>query len=220
MVCGTPNRKYKFRARHISRPLRFKNLPVWRRASQFDAITSCVRSRMEPIRSQSLQAVSAEIVSIDGMGISLSSATVVLTKSTVGGNPPKKYNDREAHVPFSHLSVRGEAENSMPVIVSFIAGAVGAWRIDRVMSVKGESLLDAPYLKVTENATSSYNPSCKWSLRGFTSNARYSQRAEQDLLSLRQEKLQTSGGISGCAHPDPKIRRLVDAGARRASRDL
>jgi chlorite dismutase len=73
-----------------------------------------------------------------------------------------------------------------PLQVAFCAGTSGAWRIDRIDRVIGESLPHAPRLFVIEGAGSPYGA---WVLRGVTSNARYAHRTELDALARRQEGL-------------------------------
>ena len=65
-----------------------------------------------------------------------------------------------------------------PVLVSFIASSQGAWRIERIDAVVGESLPSADRLEVVESPSviSSVQPA--WVLRGVTSNVRYTNRGK------------------------------------------
>jgi hypothetical protein len=74
-----------------------------------------------------------------------------------------------------------------PLTVTFAAGAHGAWRIERIAPVIGESLAVADRLAVIEGAAAV--PPSRWALRGITSNTRYATRGEIDELVQRQEGL-------------------------------
>src|SRR4051812_38105493 len=76
-----------------------------------------------------------------------------------------------------------------PLFSTFIAGASGAWRIDRVDKVVGESLLAAERLEVLERSEIPAQTETGWVLRGVTSNTRYTNRSETDALVARQEGL-------------------------------
>ncbi|BBK32232.1 chlorite dismutase [Stella humosa] len=75
-----------------------------------------------------------------------------------------------------------------PLLVHFIAGTAGPWRIDRIDAVTGESLALADRLAIEEGAAAPVSGST-WILRGTTSNTRYTQRAEVDALSAVQQGL-------------------------------
>ncbi|WP_422237367.1 chlorite dismutase family protein [Methylorubrum rhodinum] len=75
-----------------------------------------------------------------------------------------------------------------PLQIAFRAGATGAWRIERIAPVIGESLAPAERLAVTEGASEA-EPGPLWSLRGTTSNTRYATRTEVRTLASRQEGL-------------------------------
>lgn len=79
-----------------------------------------------------------------------------------------------------------------PLLVSFIAGNQGAWRIERIDSVVGESLPSADRLEVVESPSVSSSVHSAWVLRGVTSNVRYTNRAEVDALNEKQEGLNRS----------------------------
>jgi chlorite dismutase len=74
-----------------------------------------------------------------------------------------------------------------PIKVSFAAGDTGAWRIERIIPVTGETLAVADHLHVHYDRVSVSNP--VWVLGGVTSNGRYTTRAESDALASTQEGL-------------------------------
>jgi hypothetical protein len=73
--------------------------------------------------------------------------------------------------------------------VSFIAGATGAWHVDRVTAVRGESLPATPALGRLEGADFAPGAGAGWVLRGVRSNERYLERAERERLAAAQEGL-------------------------------
>ncbi|MEP9366311.1 chlorite dismutase family protein [Xanthobacter sp. VNH20] len=76
---------------------------------------------------------------------------------------------------------------TIPLTYLFTAGRSGPWCIDRLTPVVGEGLPDASHLTIYDAAASLPDPI--WVLRGTTSNTRYSQRAEINALTARQEGL-------------------------------
>lgn len=76
-----------------------------------------------------------------------------------------------------------------PLPVLFAASDAGPWQVERILAVAGPSLAPAPRLTVLEGAGSAPPPGAAWALRGTTSNARYSMRAELDAMGARQEAL-------------------------------
>ena len=76
-----------------------------------------------------------------------------------------------------------------PLRVSFIAGDVAVWLIDRITPVTGKSLAAASRLDVIEGNRTTHRLPAVWALRGATSNTRYTTRAELDQLVARQEGL-------------------------------
>jgi hypothetical protein len=75
-----------------------------------------------------------------------------------------------------------------PLSVAFAAGDVGDWVIDRVGAVIGERLASAARLHVFEGIVSPPSHPV-WTLRGVTSNVRYTNRAELCSLAVRQAGL-------------------------------
>lgn len=78
---------------------------------------------------------------------------------------------------------------STPLVVEFQAGSSGTWRIERIAAVIGASLPDAGYLNVHEGPHSAIVDTTAWTLKGFTSNTRYTTRDEVTRLAARQEGL-------------------------------
>ena len=74
-----------------------------------------------------------------------------------------------------------------PLLVTFVAGISGTWRIDRIDTVIGSALPRAERLAVLEGGGEP--PQGAWILRGVTSNVRYTERLELDALVSRQEAL-------------------------------
>jgi chlorite dismutase len=75
-----------------------------------------------------------------------------------------------------------------PLLVSFVAGASGPWRINRIESVTGEGLPSAERLDVIEGCE--FDPIApRWALHGVTSNTRYTNRSETKALLAKQQGL-------------------------------
>lgn len=75
-----------------------------------------------------------------------------------------------------------------PLTVTFAAGAVGPWRVERIEPVIGDGLPPAQRLAIIEGASAAL-PICQWALCGVTSNTRYATRSEVNELVARQESL-------------------------------
>lgn len=88
-----------------------------------------------------------------------------------------------------------------PLPVTFAAGAVGPWRIDRIAPVAGATLAPAPALTILEGPAAEAPASAAWALRGTTSNTRYSMRAELDAMGARQEGLGRPRATRGALIP-------------------
>jgi hypothetical protein len=76
-----------------------------------------------------------------------------------------------------------------PLPVTFAAGPSGEWRIDRISAVMGQGLAMAPCLGMWEGTSPSGVGAVVWTLSGVTSNTRYTNRPEVDVLAARQEGL-------------------------------
>jgi chlorite dismutase len=76
-----------------------------------------------------------------------------------------------------------------PLFVSFVAGPTGLWKVDHVNAVVGESLPKAERLDVIEAPTLQSSVFGGWTLRGVTSNTRYSTRSEVQTMKSILEGL-------------------------------
>jgi chlorite dismutase len=76
-----------------------------------------------------------------------------------------------------------------PLFVSFLAGSIGQWKIDRISTVIGEGLEAAERLRVIEGSQVPDTTNSGWLLLGSTSNTRYSTRAEVDEMKAKQASL-------------------------------
>jgi chlorite dismutase len=77
-----------------------------------------------------------------------------------------------------------------PLHVAFIAGANGPWRIERIAPVVGETLPVAHRIAVHEGSVAPDIEGSTWTLRGTTSNTRYTKQDEVTALTARQQGLQ------------------------------
>jgi chlorite dismutase len=75
-----------------------------------------------------------------------------------------------------------------PIAVTFIGGLEGAWRIERIDPVIGETLPPAARLAVHEGSQLPQG-AAGWTLRGVAGHARYVRRNEQDALVAVQPPL-------------------------------
>lgn len=78
---------------------------------------------------------------------------------------------------------------SKPLLVTFVGGTAGQWRVDRVGVVLGEALPVVERLSVIEGRDRLPVDHASWALHGITSNTRYTRRDEVDSLIARQEGL-------------------------------
>ncbi|MFE0757371.1 chlorite dismutase family protein [Inquilinus sp. NPDC058860] len=76
-----------------------------------------------------------------------------------------------------------------PLLVTFAAGPSGPWQIDRIDAVIGDPLPMAGRLAVLEGPQPQAAADGAWTLRGTTSNQRYTTRPEADALAARQQGL-------------------------------
>jgi hypothetical protein len=73
-------------------------------------------------------------------------------------------------------------------VVTFVGGPYGAWHVERLEAVLGEGLAAVARLAMVEEPATSPSGGL-WQLRGVTSNERYTERHESDLLVARQRGL-------------------------------
>ncbi len=76
-----------------------------------------------------------------------------------------------------------------PLHVAFAAGPAGPWTIERISPVCGDSLPPAARIAVLEGASTRPPTDATWTLRGVTSNPRYTHRREFDTLAAVQAGL-------------------------------
>jgi hypothetical protein len=76
-----------------------------------------------------------------------------------------------------------------PLLVTFAAGTVGDWRIDRLEVKCGDGLPGASRLAVLEGVAVSVPVGTVWLLRGVISNTRYTTRVEEQALVASQPAL-------------------------------
>ncbi len=88
-----------------------------------------------------------------------------------------------------------------PLLVTFASGSSGIWRIDRIDAVVGESLPMANQLTVWEGNTEPITEGAVWTLRGTTSNTRYTKRAEVDALAAVQQGLRRGDATKAALIP-------------------
>ena len=75
----------------------------------------------------------------------------------------------------------------MPITV-FTGGPSGRWHVEGIAAVVGPSLPTVSRLDIRDGASTA-DPGAVWTLRGVTSNARYTRRSEQQALAARQAGL-------------------------------
>lgn len=85
-------------------------------------------------------------------------------------------------------AARTEAK-AMMQFTEFRAGDTGAWRIEQIKGVTGETLPNAERLAVLEGEDFSNSFQKDWRLKGFTTNTRYTTRREADSMAALQEGL-------------------------------
>jgi chlorite dismutase len=87
-----------------------------------------------------------------------------------------------------------------PILVAFAGGASGEWQVERINAVIGKALPPVERVAVREGPLAAPPTEAIWVLRGTTSNTRYTNRREVDLLSARQQ---------GLARPDATRAALI-----------
>jgi len=96
---------------------------------------------------------------------------------------------------------------------TFVGGADGAWRVNRVSAVRGDSLEAVERLEIHAGAPPS--AAGAWALRGVASHARYSSAPRRSPRPVFTAARSRRGEARG-AHSDPEVGRVVGATARRA----
>jgi len=90
-----------------------------------------------------------------------------------------------------------------PLLVSFVGGDHGPWRVERQSAVTGLPLPDANHLDVVEGRAVGDHAGA-WVLCGTTSNERYVERPEREALVARQPGLRRPGATRAALIPITK----------------
>jgi chlorite dismutase len=85
-------------------------------------------------------------------------------------------------------------------VVNFIGGNIGQWKVSSIRAVTGMSLDLVSYINIVENGTHKTTHS-DWTLKGFSSNLRYAERAEKERLLAIQEGLGRSNATCAALIP-------------------
>jgi chlorite dismutase len=85
---------------------------------------------------------------------------------------------------------------------TFIAGARGEWRIDRILPIAGEPLLRAERIDVRSSIVAAGDG--VWSLRGVAGHARYVERREKTELDLLSPPLGRAEAVCAALIPIKK----------------
>lgn len=111
------------------------------------------------------------------------------------------YSRRAQHWPHSHRA--HSKMTSMPLRrTQFIGGTAGAWRVERLERVVGDSLPSAARLAVVDEGYAS--PQHAWRLQGVASYERYVVRSERDALEAVQPALGRAGATQAALIPIAK----------------
>lgn len=78
---------------------------------------------------------------------------------------------------------------SAPLLVRFVGGSAGRWRVERMQAVAGDPLPSVTHVAVVEGAEPAPPSEGVWSLRGVTSHERYTERSERERLVAVQPAL-------------------------------
>lgn len=73
-------------------------------------------------------------------------------------------------------------------IFDFVGGDGGQWKVKEIKAVIGDSLENVPYIKIIPGLTLKSNEGL-WTLRGVSSNLRYTEKDEEDKLVAIQAGL-------------------------------
>ncbi len=90
-------------------------------------------------------------------------------------------------------------QKSIPV--TFAGGIVGIWRVERMETLKGQSLPLVSHIAVIEGGGSPSPGNSLWSLRGISSEEVYVSRAEHEMLVSRQPLIGRPGATCAALIP-------------------
>ncbi len=99
--------------------------------------------------------------------------------------------------------IAGGTRASGLVQASFVAGATGKWKVERLEALRGPSLATASHLEVILGSRTTAQHAA-WVLRGVTSHERYATRAEHDRLAAVQPPLDRAGATRAALIPIAK----------------
>ena len=88
-----------------------------------------------------------------------------------------------------------------PLLATFAGGSTGEWLVERLEAVAGESLPPVARVAVVEGRDDAPSGDSAWVLRGVTSNERYVERRERELLTAREAPLGRSGATRAALIP-------------------
>jgi chlorite dismutase len=94
-----------------------------------------------------------------------------------------------------------ELYTPLPLFVTFAAGNLGGWQIDRIEPVVGDGLPMANRLMVLEGSETQTLAEAQRVLRGVTSHMRYANRSEVDALVASQQALLRAGATRAALIP-------------------
>ncbi|SRR5260221_1869774 len=73
-------------------------------------------------------------------------------------------------------------------IFNFIGSDVGKWKVIDTTTIKGKPLPEVMHVEMIQSGETAFNRKATWSLRGVSSNLRYTEKLEQkELASVQQE---------------------------------
>ena len=87
---------------------------------------------------------------------------------------------------------------------SFIGGTDGQWRVTSSETLIGAPLAAVQKVRVLNAPAASHAGPGAWALQGFTSNVRYAERHELDLLRAKQEGLNRTASLCAALIPIKK----------------
>src|SRR5258708_36882085 len=94
-----------------------------------------------------------------------------------------------------------------PLLVTFVGGRAGAWRVERMAAIAGDPLPFVPHVAVVEGAGAALPADGAWYLRGVTSHERYTDRRERDRLVAVQPSVGRPQATPGAPIPVSKPAR-------------
>lgn len=87
---------------------------------------------------------------------------------------------------------------------SFLGGHEGPWQVTHCETLIGPPLADVTRISVVNGPAHSLGNKATWTLQGFTSNVRYAERHEIELLRAKQEGLGRQASVCAALIPIKK----------------